>query len=102
VDFELPGGLFNGKKFNKCFLFDPVSFAHKIEPSKVLMINSRLDHYFSRKSASMLWNALGKPEIHWLNKMHRSSVLSNKKVLSIIRRFIGGDLANNTVPISCN
>jgi hypothetical protein len=36
----------------------------------------------------MLWEALGKPELYWMNKMHNSSILSNRKILSLIKQSI--------------
>ena len=71
-----------------CFLCDPLAFAHKINPDNVLMINSKFDFYFPKKSTLQLWEELGKPEIHWLNSFHSSKILTNKKVIKIISDFI--------------
>ncbi|MFC2145311.1 alpha/beta hydrolase, partial [Actinomycetota bacterium] len=71
-----------------CFLCDPLAFSHMMDPSKVLMINSRFDLYFSRKSTKYLWEELGKPEIKWLNKFHSSTILKNEKVLKMIQNFL--------------
>lgn len=71
-----------------CFLCDPLAFAHKINPRNVLMINSRFDFYFSRKSTIQLWKELGRPEICWLNKSHTSSILTSKKIISKIQDFL--------------
>ncbi|MEA2015109.1 MAG: alpha/beta hydrolase family protein [Actinomycetota bacterium] len=71
-----------------CFLCDPLAFAHKIKPENVMMINSRLDFYFSRKSTNQLWEELGKPEIHWLNSLHSSKILNNRKIFTEINNFL--------------
>ncbi len=78
------------KKVTKkmCFLCDPLAFAHKIKPENVLMINSRFDLYFSRKSTNQLWEELGKPKIHWLNKLHSSEILNNGKIFKKITNFL--------------
>lgn len=72
----------------KCYLCDPLTFAHKINPDNVLMINSRLDHYFSRKSTSSLWEELGKPEIHWYNYPHFSGIINRKEIFKTITEFL--------------
>ena len=72
----------------KCYLCDPMLFAHKINPQKVLMLNSRMDHYFSKKSSRMLWEELGKPEIHWFNYLHFSGILNKKLILKNIALFL--------------
>lgn len=76
------------KKFKFCFLCDPLAFAHMIDRDKILMINSRFDHYFSRSSTLDLWNQLNKPEIYWFNKLHSSKILANPKTKKIILDFI--------------
>ena len=71
-----------------CFLCDPMAFGHMLDPSKVLMINSRFDLYFSRRSTKYLWRELGKPEIKWLNRLHSSNIMKNKKVLETVQKFL--------------
>ena len=72
----------------KCYLCDPLIFAHKINPEKVLMLNSRIDHFFSKKSSLMLWEELGRPEIHWFNYFHLSRILNKKLILKNITSFL--------------
>lgn len=71
-----------------CFLCDPLAFAHKINPEKVLMINSRFDFYFPRKSTKKLWEELGRPKIYWLNTTHSSRILLNQRIISKIKQFL--------------
>jgi hypothetical protein len=77
------------KKFTPkaCFLCDPMAFAHMADPDRILMINSRFDLYFSRKSTIHLWNELGKPEIRWINNLHSSKILRNKRLQNTIYEF---------------
>jgi len=72
----------------KCYLCDPLLFAGKIDSQKVMMINSRMDHYFSKKSSVMLWEELGRPEIHWFNYLHFSRILNKKLILKNIALFL--------------
>ncbi len=72
----------------KCYLCDPLTFGHMINPESVIMINSNIDHFFTRKSSNLLWKELGKPQIYWLNYPHFSSILNIEKVYKIISGFL--------------
>lgn len=72
-----------------CFLCDPAAFAGRIDPESVIMINSRFDHLFTRKSTRILWEALGKPVIYWTSIIHTSKILTNPGVFKKIYEFIG-------------
>jgi len=76
------------KMTKACFLCDPLAFGHMINPQTVLMISSKLDHYFPRKSAEKLWSEIGKPDIYWFSKFHSSRILLNAKVRRLIIDFI--------------
>ena len=76
------------KIINACFLCDPLAFANKIIPEKILMINSKLDHYFSKNSSIQLWRELTEPKIYWFFKLHASKVLLNPKIFNIILNFV--------------
>ncbi len=76
------------------FLSDPLTFAHKIGPGDVMMINSRFDILFCKESVVQLWKELGKPEIYWLNDFHSSGVLNNRKVLRLIFNFLNNSHAS--------
>ena len=71
-----------------CFLCDPVAFADRIKPENVIMINSRFDHLFSKKSTKKLWEALGKPQAYWFNRLHTSKMILNPRVFEKIYEFI--------------
>ncbi|MHB1346359.1 MAG: hypothetical protein ACYCXK_02600 [Candidatus Humimicrobiaceae bacterium] len=72
----------------KCYLCDPLIFAHKIRTEKVLMINSRIDHFFSKRSSLMLWEELGRPRILWFNYFHLSRILNKKHILKNVTSFL--------------
>jgi hypothetical protein len=75
-----------------CFLCDPMAYAHMIDTNKVIMINSRFDFYFSRKSIRYLWKELGKPEIMWPGFMHSSNLLRKERLINIIYNFFTGKI----------
>ena len=76
------------KTLKKCFLCDPLTYAHLIDPEKIIMLNSRFDHFFNRKSTELLWNELGKPEIYWFNSPHTSRLICRRRARKIITDFI--------------
>lgn len=89
IDFTLLNNPELKSKTTKlCFLCDPLAFTNLINKDKILMINSRFDHYFNKKSTIELWKNIGKPKIYWFNKFHTSSILKNSKVQKIILDFI--------------
>ena len=71
-----------------CFLCDPVAFADRINPENVIMINSKFDHLFSKKSTKKLWDALGKPQAYWFNRPHTNKMILNPRVFEKIYEFI--------------
>jgi len=71
-----------------CFLCDPLAFAHRIDPEKVLMINSKFDFFYTRKSTEQLWDELGRPKIYWLNTMHSSKILTDENIIAKIKQFL--------------
>jgi len=72
----------------KWFLYDTLTFAHKIKPKDVLMINSKYDFLIPKESTLQLWRELGKPEIHWVNNLHTTKLFKSKRVLEIINDFL--------------
>jgi hypothetical protein len=71
-----------------CYLCDPITFAFKAKPEDVLMINARFDHVFSRESTSQLWESLSRPQIHWLNYIHKTDILEKEASLKNIIKFL--------------
>ncbi len=72
----------------KCFLCDPLAFAHRIDSCKVLMLNATFDFYFSRQSTRRLWEELGKPEILWPANFHSGKIITDSHVLQKINHFL--------------
>jgi len=85
------------KAAKKCFLCDPLIFAHKIDSQRVLMINALFDGYFSRSSTLDLWNALGKPKLHWLMTTHSAALSRKKKIVKLILDFLNKESVRTCV-----
>lgn len=79
-----------------CFLCDPVAFAHRLDREKVLLINSKIDLYFSKRSTLQLWEAIGKPRIIWLNSMHSSKILTRDRIINEISDFINSKVCKKS------
>ncbi|OQA21375.1 MAG: Alpha/beta hydrolase family protein [Actinobacteria bacterium ADurb.Bin346] len=75
------------KIVKKCFLCDPLAFAHRLDRHKVIMLGSRLDHFFSKKSLLQVWEEAGRPELHWFFELHTSFILNNKHARKLIFGF---------------
>lgn len=76
------------KAVKKCFLCDPLIYGHRINPKKLLMINARFDGFFSRASTLDLWNALGRPRLHWLCTTHSATLFRRKKIAKLVLNFL--------------
>jgi pimeloyl-ACP methyl ester carboxylesterase len=89
LDFQLSSRQeLKEKTTRQCFLCDPLTYAHLINPDKIIMINSRFDHFFNRKSTEQLWKELGNPKIYWFNNLHTSKMICKRKVQKTIVDFI--------------
>lgn len=49
---------------------DPVSFGANVHGRKILMLNARRDEVIPPACSTALWQAFGKPEIHWWDAGH--------------------------------
>lgn len=54
---------------------DPITYADRIQPERVLLINAYFDQVIHRKYAEALWDAMGKPRHVWLPAGHYSAGL---------------------------
>ncbi len=69
---------------------EPLSFAGRNRPRRVLMINGYYDVVIPRSSALKLWEALGKPPIIWTNSGHASLFLVWDDVVETAFAFLQG------------
>jgi len=69
---------------------EPLSFADRNRPRRVLMINGYYDVVIPRSSALKLWEALGRPPIIWTNSGHASLFLVWDDVVETSFAFLQG------------
>ena len=67
---------------------DPLTFAHRVNPKQVLMINATADKTIPKQTTLALWEAMGKPAIKWHTGGHYSMGLYTPLVLSDAYNFI--------------
>jgi len=97
LDFKLSSDQkLREKTIKMCFLCDPLTYAHMINPEKVIMINSKFDHFFNKKSTKQLWDELGNPKIYWFNSPHTSKLICNRKVQKTVIDFINNQKQAHT------
>ncbi|MDR3638363.1 MAG: alpha/beta hydrolase family protein [Isosphaeraceae bacterium] len=53
--------------------YDPLSYAHRLVGKRLLMIAGNVDEVVPPASARALWEAAGRPPIHWLDCGHYSA-----------------------------
>jgi dienelactone hydrolase len=54
--------------------YDPLTYAHRLKGKKVLMIAGTVDEVIPPAAARALWQAAGRPPIHWHDCGHYSAV----------------------------
>ena len=54
--------------------YAPLSYAHRLVGKRILMIAGNVDEVIPPASARALWEAAGRPRIHWFDCGHYSAV----------------------------
>ncbi len=67
---------------------EPITFADRNRPRRVLMINGYHDVIIPESSTQKLWDALGEPPIIWLNSGHVSLFLVREEVFEAAFAFL--------------
>ena len=80
------GGSLSAEDLARLEKLDPMAYAANNLPRHVLMIQAARDNVVPPQSAELLWNALGKPPIQWLDTNHFSPINFGKS--SILRASI--------------
>jgi dienelactone hydrolase len=70
---------------------EPITFADRNRPRRVLMINGYHDVIIPESSTQKLWDALGEPPIIWLNSGHVSLFLVREEVFEAAFAFLRGE-----------
>jgi hypothetical protein len=74
---------------------DPIVFGKRVNPKQVLMINALNDKTLAREHTIALWEAMGKPAIHWYPAGHYSMALFVPAVLPTALQFVLSAPPNN-------
>ncbi|HZT40794.1 MAG TPA: prolyl oligopeptidase family serine peptidase [Chthonomonadaceae bacterium] len=60
---------------------DPITYADRNRPRHVLMIEAARDFLLPPSNATLLWNALGRPPIEWLDTNHYAPVFVARSLM---------------------
>ena len=60
---------------------DPITYAHRNRPRRVLMIQAARDDFVPPSAAKQLHEALGRPPIVWLDTNHYAPALAEQEIL---------------------
>ncbi|MFC1907808.1 alpha/beta hydrolase family protein [Chloroflexota bacterium] len=81
-------GFENVTPAEKCFLFDPITFASFLRGRPMLMINALWDSIIPRRSTLDFWEASGRPQISWYPSTHITIYLWFPFIFRKITNFI--------------
>jgi len=87
-------GLENVEPKRKSFLYDPMTYAHRLKERPVMMISDRWDETIPREATIDLWKEMGKPDINWYPTTHASIWLWYPSISRKIDRFLRQILEN--------
>jgi len=77
---------------------DPILFGKRVNPKQVLMMNALDDETIPRRYTDALWEAFGKPAIHWYPAGHYSMALFIPAILPIALDFVASAPADRERP----
>ncbi|MBL4849906.1 MAG: prolyl oligopeptidase family serine peptidase [Planctomycetes bacterium] len=69
---------------------DPITFASRVHPSDVLMVNGLKDKIVPPQATKNLWNALGRPQIKWYDADHFGLLNHLPEVLDMTLKHLAG------------
>lgn len=61
---------------------EPLTFAGRVDPGSVLLINAENDDVIPRECTEQLWKAMGGPRINWIKANHYSIALALPQILN--------------------
>ncbi len=67
---------------------DPLTYAHRIKPSTVMMFNAKNDQTVLPDCTTKLWQKAGQPKIVWYNTSHVGAAMYMNKILEEIIAFV--------------
>ncbi len=76
---------------------EPLSFAHRVNPANVLLLNASDDEIIPKKCTHALWKKMGKPRIKWYKGGHYTISIYLTDVIQEVVRHLNGSVAPRTV-----
>lgn len=70
---------------------DPCTYGKCLHGRKVLMLNAKNDEVIPPECTESLWEACGRPEIHWYNAGHFTAILYLADAMNKVEVFFGGN-----------
>jgi len=67
---------------------DPLTYAHRNRPRKVLMIQAARDLLIPPADALLLWEALGRPPVQWLDTNHYALLLATDAIMKTSTEYL--------------
>jgi dienelactone hydrolase len=68
-------------------VIDPVTYAANVRGRRILMLNAKDDEVIPRACTESLWEAFGKPDIHWYSGGHFSAIWHLPSALNRVAIF---------------
>ncbi len=75
---------------NKLRVVEPLTFARRVPPGTVLMVNARKDDHIPVACTEKLWKALGEPPILWYDTTHVGTAIHLFDIANRVSAFLGG------------
>ncbi|HEV2968703.1 MAG TPA: alpha/beta hydrolase family protein [Pirellulales bacterium] len=73
---------------------DPASYGDCVRGRKVMMLNASHDEIIPKKCTEALWQAFGRPEIHWYDAGHYSAIWHLVDAIGRVTDFFQADAAS--------
>lgn len=77
---------------------EPLTFAHRVNPNNVLMLNATDDEIIPKDCTKMLWKEFGKPKIKWYKGGHYSAGLYLTDIVKEVATHLGSPVLPRTPP----
>jgi hypothetical protein len=81
-DLDACGMLDRGKLTRAWSIISPAAFTPRVPKERILMVAGRYDRIMLPQSVRRLWNAWGRPQLHWLRRSHYTLLATNGGLLA--------------------
>jgi dienelactone hydrolase len=67
---------------------DPLTYANRNQPRRVLMVQAARDAFIPPRDAEVLWEALGRPPIQWMDTNHVAIQLASRSAMRAATQYL--------------